>query len=196
MREMVKMVIVLTVLSAVSGGSLAWVRDITAAGIEKQELLVVKGPAIKEILEGATNDPLNDRFKIKDADTEISFYVGVFDGEPNVVVFETFGKGFGGDLGLMVAVNIKDDKIHGAGVTTHSETPGVGSRAQTDPAFAAQFKGMPAIDTFKVKTDGGQVDAVSGATVTSRGVSSALTDAGKLYQRLKPQISENLKGFK
>ncbi len=196
MREMIKMVIVLTVLSAVSGGSLAWVRDITADGIEKQQLLVVKGPAITKILEGASNDPLNDRFKLKDGEIEKSFYVGVFNGEPNVVVFETFGKGFGGDLGMMVGININDDKIHGAGVTTHSETPGVGSRAQTEPSFAAQFKGMPAIDTFKVKTDGGQVDAVSGATVTSRGVSAALTDAGKIYKRLKPQLAEKLKGFK
>jgi Na+-translocating ferredoxin:NAD+ oxidoreductase subunit G len=195
MREMIKMVIVLTVLSVVSGGSLAWVRDITADGIEKQQLVVVKGPAIKKILEGASNDPINDRFKIKDGDTEKSFYVGVFDGVPNVVVFETFGKGFGGDLGLMVGVNMKDDKIHGAGVTTHSETPGVGSRAQTDPGFTAQFKDMPIIDTFKVKTDGGQVDAVSGATVTSRGVSTALTDAGNVYKRLKSQISEKMKGF-
>lgn len=190
------MVIVLTVLSAVSGGSLSWVRDITAEGIEKQQLLVVKGPAIKKILEGASNDPINDRFKLKDGETEKSFYIGVFDGEPNVIVFETFGKGYGGELGLMVGVNVKDDKIHGAGVTTHSETPGVGSRAKSEPSFAAQFKGMPVVDTFKVKTDGGQVDAVSGATQTSRGVSVALTDAGNLYKRLKPQITEKMKGFK
>lgn len=196
MREMIKMVIVLTVLSAVSGGSLSWVRDITAEGIEKQQLLVVKGPAIKKILEGASNDPINDRFKLKDGETEKSFYIGVFDGEPNVIVFETFGKGYGGELGLMVGVNVKDDKIHGAGVTTHSETPGVGSRAKSEPSFAAQFKGMPVVDTFKVKTDGGQVDAVSGATQTSRGVSVALTDAGNLYKRLKPQITEKMKGFK
>lgn len=196
MREMIKMVIVLTVLSAVSGGSLAWVRDMTAAGIEKQQLVVVKGPAIMKILEGASNDPLNDRFKLQDGDTERSFYVGAFDGEPNVVVFETFGKGFGGDLGLMVAVNINDDKIYGVGITTHSETPGVGSRAKTEPAFAAQFKDMPAIDTFKVKADGGQVDAVSGATVTSRGVSMALTSAADIYKRLKPKLADQLKGFK
>jgi electron transport complex protein RnfG len=40
------------------------------------------------------------------------------------------------------------------------------------------------------------VDAVSGATVTSRGVSMALTDAGQIYQRLKPKIEEKLKEFK
>jgi len=95
----------------------------------------------------------------------------------------------------MVGVNIEDDNIIGAGVTTHNETPGVGSRAKSDPGFAAQFKGLSIKDTFKVKTDGGQVDAVSGATVTSRGVTVAATEAGKIYKKLKPQIAEKLKAF-
>ena len=43
--------------------------------------------------------------------------------------------------------------------------------------------------------DGGQIDAISGATVTSRGVSLAVTEAAKVYEALKPQIAEQLKGF-
>ena len=195
MREMIKMVIVLTVLSAFSGGLLAAIRNGTQDRIENQQLTFVKGPAINAILEGASNDPVANRFKLKDGEKERSFFVGVFNGELNSVVFETFGKGFGGELGVMVGVNIKDDKIVGIGITTHSETPGVGSRAKTEPAFAAQFKGQSINNTFKVKADGGQVDAVSGATYTSRGVSDAVTDAGKIYQRLKPQIAEKLKGL-
>jgi electron transport complex protein RnfG len=49
--------------------------------------------------------------------------------------------------------------------------------------------------TFKVKPDGGQVDALSGATVTSRGVSAALTQAVQIYDRLKPEVKEKLSGF-
>ena len=75
------------------------------------------------------------------------------------------------------------------------ETPGVGARAKTDLTFVSQFKGQPLIAEFKVKADGGKVDAISGATLTSRGISAALTDAGKLYKRLKPQIAEKTKGF-
>jgi Na+-translocating ferredoxin:NAD+ oxidoreductase subunit G len=119
----------------------------------------------------------------------------VFDGKVNTVTFETSGKGYGGDIGVMVGVNLDDDKIVGVGVTTHSETPGIGSKAKTDAAFSAQFKGMPLKDTFKVKTEGGQVDSLSGATITSRGVSAALTDAGKIYENLKPQIADQLKSF-
>jgi len=195
MREMIKMIVVLTVLSVFSGGLLASVRNGTKDKIENQQLQFVKGPAISDILKGASNNPISDRFKLTDAETEISFFVGVFDGEARAVAFESFGKGFGGDLGVMIGVNTKDDKIIGVGVTTHSETPGVGSRAKSDPAFAAQFKGVPLAEEFKVKPDGGQVDAVSGATVTSRAVSAALTDAGRVYQQLKPQLIEKLKSF-
>jgi len=195
MREMIQMVVVLTVLSFVSGGLLAYVKDGTKDKIEVQQLTFVKGPAIKAILKGATNDPITDRFKLKDGDIERSFVVGVFDGKPKIVAFESSGKGFGGDLGLMVGVNLEDGKIAGVGVTTHSETPGVGSRAKTDPTFVAQFPGMPIAETFKVKADGGQVDALSGATVTSRGVSAALTEAGKIYEKLKPEIEDKAKTF-
>ncbi len=195
MREMIKMVVVLTLLCTFSGGLLAAIRGGTKEKIEYQQLKFVKGPAIKAILEGSSNDPIVDRFKIKDGKIERSFFVGIFDGKASAVAFESFGKGFGGDIGLMVGVNIKDDNIIGAGVTTHNETPGVGSRAKSDPGFAAQFKGLSIKDTFKVKTDGGQVDAVSGATVTSRGVTVAATEAGKIYKKLKPQIAEKLKAF-
>jgi electron transport complex protein RnfG len=195
MREMIQMVVVLTVLSFVSGGLLAYIRDGTAEKIEYQQLKFVKGPAIREILQGSSNDPIVDRFKIADGDVERSFFVGVFDGKADTVTFEDSGKGFGGNIGVMIGVNLTDDKIVGVGVTTHSETPGVGARAKTEPTFTAQFKGMTLTDDFKVKADGGQVDALSGATVTSRGVCAALSDAAKVYQRMKPQLAEKAKAF-
>jgi electron transport complex protein RnfG len=195
MREMIQMVVVLTILSVVSGGLLASIRNGTKEQIEYQQLVFVKGPAIRAILEGSANDPITDRFKLKDGETERSFFAGVFDGKANTVTFESSGKGYGGDIGVMIGVNLDDDKIVGVGVTTHSETPGIGARAKTDAGFSSQFKGMPLKDTFKVKTDGGQVDALSGATITSRGVSAALTDASKIYESLKPQIADKLKSF-
>jgi electron transport complex protein RnfG len=161
-----------------------------------QQLKFVKGPAIKEILKGASNDPIADRFAIKDGDVERKFFVGKFDGKANTVVLESSGKGYGGDVGLMVAVNTENDKIVGVGVTTHSETPGLGAKAKDDPGFVAQFKGMPAEETFKVTNDGGKVNAMSGATITSRAVCSAASDAGMIYKKLKPQLTEKLKTFK
>jgi len=189
------MVVVLTVLSTFSGGMLSGLRNATAARIEVQQLKFVKGPAIKTILEGVSNDPIADRFDVKDGETERKFFVGKFEDQANTVVFESFGKGYGGDVGLMVAVNINDDKIVGAAVTTHSETPGLGATAKDDPDFVSQFKGLSINDAYKVTTDGGQINAMSGATITSRAVCAAATEAGGIYQRLKPQLAEKLTEF-
>jgi electron transport complex protein RnfG len=195
MREMIKMLIVLTILATLSGGLLAAIRDNTKDRIENQVLEFVKGPAIKSILKGSTNKPIEDRFNLKDGDVEHTFFVGVLDGEPRAVTFETSGKGYGGDVGLMVGIDTKDGKILGVGVTTHAETPGMGAKAQTDPSFAAQFKGLPLEEQVKVTGDGGSINAISGATITSRAVCSATNDALKLYEKLQPKLAEKLKEF-
>jgi len=46
-----------------------------------------------------------------------------------------------------------------------------------------------------VTSDGGAINALSGATITSRAVCAAASDVGAIYNRLKPQIEENLKAF-
>jgi len=195
MREMIKMVIVLTILSFFSGGVLAYLRNSTQERIDNQVLEFVKGPAVRTIFEGASNDPIADRFTIKDGDVERTVFVGVIDGEPRGIAFETSGKGYGGDVGLMVGIDVKDNKLMGVGVTTHGETPGMGAKAKSDPSFAAQYKGLPLEQPIAVTLDGGSISAISGATITSRAVSSAATDADKIYQKLKPQFADKLKEF-
>jgi len=195
MRDMIKMVVVIAVLASLSGGLLAGIRNGTQEKIEYQQLVFVKGPAIRTILSECSNDPITNRFKIMDGDTERSIFVGVLDGKPQVVAFESAGKGFGGMIGVMVGVNLNDDKLLKIGVTTHSETPGLGSKA-TEKSFGVKFKGLPIMDMTKVKTDGGQIDALTGATITSRGVCAAVTTAGDIYKRIKPQIQEKIKSMK
>ncbi len=197
MREMIKMVIVLTILATFSGSLLAAIHSKTKDRITNQILKFVKGPAIRKIFKEASNDPIVDRFDIKDGDETRSFFVGVFEGEPRAVAFETFGKGgYGGEVGLMVGIDVKEDKVVGVGVTTHAETPGMGAKAETDPSFVAQFEDLSLEDPFKVTQDGGTINALSGATLTSRAVSLAATEASGIYQKLKPQIEEKLKNFK
>ena len=193
MRNMVKLFVVVVLFSVVSGSLLAAVRSGTQERIEYQQLKFVKGPVLQEILEGCSNDPLVDRFKIKDGDRERDVFVGVFDGKRNTVAFETFGKGYGGDIGVMVAINLDNDKIVGVGVTTQSETPGLGARVKTEKDFSAQFKGIAFQGPFKIRPDGGNVDAVSGASYSSRGVCMALTAAEDAYRRLKPTIMQKIK---
>ena len=193
MGKMFKLFAAVTIISLISGGLLAAVKNGTQERIEYQQLKFVKGPVLKDIFKGAANDPLTDRFKIAEGKNEVNCFVGVFDGKKNTVALEGFGKGFGGDIGVLVAINIENDQIMGIGVTTHSETPGLGARAKQDPAFTAQFKGKTINDPFKVKADGGVVDALSGATVTSRGVCGAILSVSEAYQRLKPAIIQKLK---
>lgn len=192
MSEMIKMVVVLTILSSFSGGLLAALKDGTKERIENQELNLVKGPAVRQIMEGSSNDPVADRIKMTIGDKEETFFVGVFDGKPDTVAFETTGQGID-KFGLMVAVNTDEDKIVGISMTTMKETPGLGAKAKTDPSFAAQFKGLPVDKPVKVTNDGGSINAISGATITSRGVCAATTDALKLYSEIKPQLLEKIK---
>ncbi|MGD9159406.1 MAG: FMN-binding protein, partial [Desulfobacteraceae bacterium] len=77
-------------------------------------------------------------------------------------------------------------------VTTHTETPGVGSRAKTETGFIEQFNGMSVNSRFKVRSDGGDIDAMSGATVTSKGVSAGIADSIEKYKRLKEEIRKNM----
>ena len=192
MREMLSLFMAVVLFSAISGGLLEFVKKSTEEQIEYQQVKFVKGPAIQKILDGCSNDPLNDRFKVSDGDIERSFFIGEFDGKKNTVAFETSGKGFGGDIGVIVGVNVETDEIVGIAVTTHSETPGLGSRTKDDPDFSAQFSGLSIKEPFSVKSDGGQIDALSGATVSSRGVCGAVSESSQVYLRLKDEITKQL----
>ncbi len=193
MNEMVKMVVVLTVLSAAAGGVLAAVNKGTASQIKDQQLRFVKGPAIETILAGSSINPIENRFEIKEGDAEKSIFVGKFDGKANTIAFEEFGKGFGGDIGVMVGVNMDTDKLVGTAVTVHSETPGMGARAKDDPSFVSQFKGLPVANPVSVTKDGGQITAISGATITSRAVCAAVDKAMQAYQKMKPELQQEIK---
>ncbi len=196
MRDMLKLFLAVTIFSAISGGLLSLVRSSTQARIEYQQLKFVKGPTLKEIMKGCQNDPIVDRFKLKYGKTHKTIFVGIFNGKPKAIALEAFGKGFGGEIGVIVGIDVDSNKIIGIGVTTHHETPGVGSRTKTDPSFRAQFKGLSVMQVFKVKADGGQIDAVTGATISSRGVCQAVNNAIAIYKKLRPEILKKLKTFK
>ena len=193
MREMLRLFLTIVVFAAVAGGLLSTVRSGTQDRIEFQQLVFVKGPAIQSIMKGTSNNPVEDSFILVDRGVEYKFFVGKFDGRPRAVALETYRSGYGGPIGVIAAIDVVEDRIMGVEVTTHSETPGVGSRIQTDPSFSAQFEGMAVPDTFKVRADGGPIDSVSGATVSSRGVSAAVDEIAGIYLRLKGRILEELK---
>lgn len=192
MREMISMVVVLTVLTAVSGGLLAAVKEKTAPQIEEQVLKFQKAPAIKAIFADATNDPIKERFNVKADDTELQIFPATLADSRKAIAFEAKGSGFGGSIGLLMGVDLDSDEIIAVRVTTHSETPGIGSRAKDDLSFVDQFAGMSMTSNFGTKSQGGDISAMSGATVTSVGVSQAALAAQALYKKLKPEIIKQM----
>ena len=86
--------------------------------------------------------------------------------------------GFGGEISMMVGIST-EGKVLGISIVKHTETAGLGAIAGADnakgEAFRSQF--VNASDTLSVTKDGGTVDAISGATVTSRAVTEGVNIA-------------------
>jgi electron transport complex protein RnfG len=193
MREMISMIVVLTMLTVISGGLLAAVQSGTEEQIEIQVLKFQKAPAIESIFPNVANDPIADRLTVKTDDMELQVFPTKLADGSQAVAFETKGTGFGGPVGLMVGVNLDKDTIIDVRVTTHAETPGIGTKAKDDLSFVSQFTGHAMDTNFNLKGSGGVIDAISGATVTSNAVSLAAVKATEIYQKLKPEIMKQVK---
>ncbi|MEH0020497.1 MAG: RnfABCDGE type electron transport complex subunit G [Desulfobacter sp.] len=193
MREMISMVVVLTFLTAVSGGLLAAVKSGTQLRIEEQVLKYQQAPAINEIFADVTNDPIGERFNVSTEGISLQVFPGKLEDGATAVAFETKGKGgYGGDIGLMIGINTDNDQIIAARVTTHSETPGLGSRVKDETTFVSQYSDKSLNENFDLKNNDGSIDAISGATITSQAVANAAVLAQDLYKKLKPEILKQI----
>ena len=185
MRDIIKMIIVLTIITAASGLILSLVYEGTKAPIEYQTIKFVKEPAVKKVLTGYDNDPIADRKKLTIGEDEMGKPIELIifpakkAGNTFAVALEGKGKGFHGPIGVMVGVS-KQGKLLDIGITSHSETPGVGSRV-TNPSFTNRFKGLPA-------RPGVTVDGISGATYSSKGVMSAVNQALVYVNKFSKEI--------
>ena len=83
--------------------------------------------------------------------------------------------GYGGDITLMVGFKTDKKTVISYKVLAASETPGLGMKLKT-PEFAGQFAGKDG-RALKVKKDGGEIEAITSATITSRAVCRAIADA-------------------
>jgi len=189
------MIVVLAAITGVSGLLLAGVNQGTKDQRKKQLLQYVKGPAILEVLAGSENQPLDDvkELELKTADegqgalAVVDIFPAYKNDELWAVAFEMTGKGYGGDIGVIVGIDIAAEKLLGIGITAHKETPGLGARIR-EQGFRNGFAGLGLSGPAKVKADGGAVDAVSGATISSRGVCAAVTEAFEFYRENKEEI--------
>ena len=189
MMELLRMVVVLSAITGLAGFVLSGLKVWTTPIIEEQVLTNVQGPALKQIFLGSTNDPIADRKTLPKPGSEgetITVFPAIKDGKLQAVAVEAAGKGYGGDVNVLVGFDVAADKLIGISVTTHKETPGLGSRI-LEPSFTKQFKGK---DPAKagLKKDGGEIDAISGATFSSIGAADAVKQAAGWYAALKDTI--------
>ncbi|MBR0503881.1 MAG: FMN-binding protein [Kiritimatiellae bacterium] len=120
------------------------------------------------------------------ADASLNAFFGYADeAKKQLVAYAVPGltqKGYGGKIHLMVGLN-PDRTVISYQVLAGRETRGVGDKLTT-PAFIARFKDLPAA-TVAVTKDGGEIDAITGATITSRAVCHAVKDACARIDRIE-----------
>lgn len=189
---LINMLLALFVITAVSGGVLGLVYGFTKDTIAEVDMKKNQ-KAIQEVL------PLEGNVTYQ-ADTMSFTYEGVASQFPCNLAYDDNGNfkgaaiktaegGFGGKIDLMVGI-LADGTIKGTSVLSHSETPGLG--ANMTGKFKDQFIDKnPASFTLKVKKDGGDVDAITAATITSRAFSKAVD---KAYQAFEANKSQFMKG--
>ena len=91
--------------------------------------------------------------------------------------------GFGGPIAIKVGFDI-NGVIWNTKVLSQAETPGLGAKC-VDPSFSDQFKGFnPAEKKLAVKKDGGDVDAITASTITSRAYADGVALAAKVFQAI------------
>ncbi|MEG2172619.1 MAG: FMN-binding protein [Desulfovibrionaceae bacterium] len=186
MFDIIKMIVVLSSICGIAGFGLAYLKQSTAPRIEEQVMTYVQGPAILKVFQDLENSPIAERkkFTLPEGGT-VTVFPAKRGGKLVGIAIENFGKGFGGDVGIMVGFDTGRDTLVGIGITTMKETPGIGSMIAS-PNFIGQFTGKPL--NIRLKSQGGTIDAVSGATVSSTGALTAVSNAAKVYTTLKPQI--------
>lgn len=188
MKEMIKMVLVLSLICSLSGLTLASVRQATRTRIEEQILTYVQGPALKQIFSEYDNNPVKDRKIFNTPTGPITVFPVMRSGKLTGIAFETFGKGYGGDIGVMVGFATDGAKLEGIGITTLKETPGLGARV-VEPDYRDQFKGH-VTDSIALEKKGGSITAISGATISSTGTVAAVNEAVKIFNTIKDKLPD------
>ncbi len=163
------MLLSLLVITLVSGFALGFVNDLTIEPKAKAKL-EKKINALKLVLPAFDNNPVEDVKMVKSdkVSDSVEIYPAYLKNKfVGAAVIGSTDKGFSGLVKLMVGFKPNGD-IENVVVLEQKETPGLGTK-MTDNKFLQQFKGINISDfKLKVKKDGGDVDALTGATISSR----------------------------
>lgn len=172
---LINMVAVLVAITAVSGLALGYINEWTK-GPKEAARLERKLNAIKSVLPEITNNPADEmvRLPIEGTADSLECYIGTKDGTQIGYAISTYSKkGFSGLIRIMVGFN-HDGSIYDIAVLEQKETPGLGTKIK-ESKFKAQYKDKnPSGFDLRVKKDGGEIDAITGATITTRAFSEAV----------------------
>jgi electron transport complex protein RnfG len=169
------MSVTLIVITLVASLSLGYVYRWTKAPIEKAQL-EKQLRAISAVVSGYDNDPVSESFWVDTPDGEdsLQFFPATKGGKLIGTAVKTYSpRGYSGDITLMVGFD-NSGNILNIQVLAHAETPGLGSKMSLPPFLNQYIRFNPGTKNLKVKKDGGDIDAISGATITSRAFSEAV----------------------
>lgn len=190
------MLLTLLIITFVSSAVVGFVYSLTEKPIGE-----VKKKKIKASIEQVI--PAFDTvttFKVADDGDSLVFYSATKNGAAVGTAIETFdNNGFSGHISIMVGF-LPDGTINGVAVLSQNETPGLGAKMSekqkegAKPAFTTQFLGKNPIN-FKlaVTKDGGNVDAITASTISSRAFCLAVQrayDALKAHQAADMDYSQ------
>ena len=166
MKKILGLILSLTIISGVCAAVLAYVDSITKDPIARMRVQQEQA-AVKAVLPSGATEVVEGT----------GFFVGMNE-KNDVVGYAAKGKdggGYGGDIELMVGFKPDKKTVVCYKTLAASETPGLGMKLKT-PEFADQFKGKNGT-SLRVRKDGGEIEAITSATITSRAVCRAIADA-------------------
>ena len=176
------MTLCLLAICLVCSALLAGVYALTKAPIDAAQAAKNEA-AIKEVLPAAAVAVEEER--IVEFEGQSYTYNLAYDEQGNTVgcAVNVAPVGFGGPIAIKVGFDV-NGVIWNTKVLSQAETPGLGAKC-VEPSFADQFKGFdPSAKKLAVKKDGGDVDAITASTITSRAYSEGLALAVKVFNAI------------
>lgn len=172
---LLNMFVVLTAVALISAGALGFTYSKTKPVLDelKRQQQV---EAVSAVIDGFDNQPIEEVYTVEDY-PNVELYPAMSNGQRIGTAVRTYTEeGYGGSIQMMVGFDA-DGVITGLTVLEHAETPGLGAKI-TESDFKEQFEGFdPSSSELAVAKDGGDVDAVTAATISSRAVCDALQRA-------------------
>ncbi len=185
MKSIINMSLRLTLICAIAALALANVAEVTRGPIAASEARAQR-EAVEAVLPSFACLAI-DTLQTK-TDDPVLYFSGVDDSGPTGTAFKsTSGLGYSGEIEIILGVNPAGE-ISGVRILRHAETPGLGANYAAPSMLDQFYKGRLISDNWKLTKDGGEVDAVTGATVTGRAIADAIETGLQNYLDDKTDI--------